>query len=87
MADETATQGIPLEARQAALQQAIGEYLRQGYRVLSQTDSTAQLVRPKKFSVVWFLLTVGFYLFYHILVKKERQVYLQVDASGAVLRN
>ena len=80
----------PDAARQAALQERIDYYLKRGYRVVSQTDTTAQLVRPKRFSFVWFLVSiltfVGWipYLFYHLFLKRERQVYLHVDGVGIV---
>ena len=53
------------------LQAHIAWYVRGGYRVVSQTDTTAQLVKPKEFSfgwaVFWFLffgVGVLVYLFY-----------------------
>jgi hypothetical protein len=59
--------------------------------VISQTETAAQLVKPKRFSVVWFLLwcllaLVGglVYIIYHAFMKRERQVYLQVDEHGRV---
>jgi hypothetical protein len=79
-----------LEVRSAALQARINFYVGMGYRVISQTDTTAQLVRPKRFSLVWFLiwllLLIGwlFYLFYHLFLKREIQVYLSVDELGRV---
>jgi len=56
----------------------------QGYRVVSQTDSSAQLVKPKEFSFIWaflwfLLLGIGVvvYLFYYAS-KKDKSVYLTV---------
>lgn len=76
--------------RRAALQNSIAGYLGQGYRVVSQTDTTAQLVKPKSFScllaVVLFLLGVVpliiYLLFY--LASKDQQVYITVDEFGVV---
>ena len=88
---ETA-QKASLETRQVALQEVIGEYLRQGYRVLSQTDVTAQLIKPKQFGILWFILWVltgalwVFYLIYHFAIKQEAKVYIQVDTYGIVHR-
>lgn len=66
------------------LAQEIQKYVRQGYRVVNQTNTTAQLVRPKKFSclaaTLWtLLLGIGliFYLFWYAS-KKDDTVYLQV---------
>ena len=92
MTGEQTAQAVPIEARHAALQQAIGEYLAQGYRVLSQTDTTAQLVKPKQFGTLWFILWLLtgvlwiVYLVYYLAVKREGRVYLQVDPSGVVHR-
>ena len=75
------------------LNAAIGSYLARGYRVIAQTETTAQLVRPKKFSVVAFLLwtvcTLGpggiiIYLPYHVLLKRTASVYLAVAPDGSV---
>lgn len=66
------------------LQVHIDWYVRQGYRVQSQTETSAQLVKPKAFSFVWALfwflgLGVGvlIYLFYYA-AKRDKTVYLSV---------
>jgi len=38
------------------LEAEIARYTQRGYRVLSRTDTSAQLLRPKKFSFLWALL-------------------------------
>jgi type VI protein secretion system component VasF len=80
-----------LETRRAALQQRISYYVRHQYRVLSQTDTTAQLVKPKRFSLIWAIiwlilavLPFLFYVGYHVFLKRESQVYLTVDEQGRV---
>ena len=74
----TATEPAPLQA-------AINRYVGKGYRVVSQTETAAQLVRPKRFSVVWAILTaLVFYLPYYWFVKRDKTVYLTVDADGRV---
>lgn len=67
----------------APLQQQIDWYVGQGYRVMSQTETSAQLVKPKQFSFVWaflwfLLLGVGLivYLLYYAS-KKDQTVYLR----------
>lgn len=67
-----------------ALAREIERYVKQGYRVINQTDTTAQLVRPKQFSclaaTLWtLLLGIGliFYLFWYAS-KKEDTIYLQL---------
>ena len=60
-------------------------FVSQGYRVQSQTDAAAQLVKPKVFSFVWaFFWFLGFgvglivYLIYYA-AKNDKQVYLTVN--------
>lgn len=86
----TDAQPLPLESRRAALQARINGYLSQGYRVVSQTDTTAQLVRPKKFScliaaILFLLMILPFvlYLLYY-MSKRDDIVYLSVDDFGNV---
>lgn len=76
---------------ESPLQDHINWHVRQGYRVVSQTEASAQLVKPKSFSFVWaflwFLLAgIGLvvYLIYYA-AKKDQQVYLYVE-SGQVVR-
>ena len=68
----------------SALSGEIQRYLGKGYRVQSETNTSAQLVKPKRVSVLWTVLTGGLYLVYHILFKKERSVYLRVEPDGSV---
>ena len=75
----------------AALQTQINEYVRKGYVVQSQTETSAQLVKPKGFSFFWaflwfLLLGIGLliYILYY-LSKKDQTVYLYVE-NGQVLR-
>lgn len=74
------------------LQKEINGYVRRGFHVASQTDTTAQLIKPKKFSfwwaLLWFLLFgVGLliYVLYY-LAKKDETVYLEVSPDGQVSR-
>jgi len=89
MTDST-NQPLPLESRKAALQARINHYLGQGYRVVSQTDTTAQLVKPKTFSclfaVILFVLMVLPFIIYllYYMSKKDEVVYLSVDDYGKV---
>jgi len=76
--------------RQTILQQEINKYVRRGFRVVSQTSTTAQLVKPKKFSFLWaalWLLVFGVGIFIYLLyyaAKRDKQVYIEVDPSGRV---
>jgi len=77
--------------RRTILQHEIDKYITKGYRVISQTDTTAQLVKPKHFSCFWFLFFVIFiigwliYLLWY-LVQSEKQVYIEVDEYGYIHR-
>ncbi len=83
--------GVGRPKADAPLQEYINWYVSQGYEVVSQTETSAQLVRPKQLSFVWALLwtlvaLVGFlvYIFYHLAIKKEKTVYLTIGADGKV---
>ncbi len=72
------------------LQDEINRYVRRGYRVVSQTEYTAQLVKPKHFSfplfVLFLLLAVlpaVLYVLYYV-GKRDKTVYLTIDAGGTV---
>lgn len=73
-----------MEQAHPLLANEIQKYVRQGYRVINQTATSAQLVRPKQFSCLWatiwtLMLGIGliFYLFWYAS-KKEDTIYLQV---------
>jgi uncharacterized protein YuzE len=87
---------ITIEKRRAILQNEINSYIKKGFRVISQTDTTAQLLNPKKFSllwaVLWFLLFgVGIliYLFYYLAKRDEQiydeQIYIEITPTGKVI--
>lgn len=48
--------------RTAVLQAEIDRYARRGYRVVSQTPTTAQLIRPKRFALLPFLVAASLFL-------------------------
>ena len=76
--------------RARLLEEEISEYMRDGFFVRHRTDTTAQLVKSKKFSFVWALLWllvfgVGIivYLIYYA-AKRDEGRYVEVDEYGAV---
>lgn len=76
--------------RSAALDAAIRQYVASGFRVVSQTPVTAQLVRPKQFSCAIATLSllvfgVGFlvYVFYFAAMRDD-VYFLTVDEAGTV---
>lgn len=83
---------MEIQQRRDILQHEIGNYLKHGFRVISQTDTTAQLIKPKKFSFfwafIWFLaLGIGLlvYIIYY-MAKKDQQIYLSVDENGRITK-
>jgi hypothetical protein len=73
-----------------ALDAEIRRYTAAGYRVVSQTSTSAQLVKPKTFSLVWSILWflvcgvgVLVYIFYY-LAKQDTIVHLSLNDDGTV---
>ncbi len=76
--------------RKNILENAIAFYLRQGYRVNSQTDNTVQLMKPKQFSffvaIILFLIFIipfVLYLLYY-LAQHDKTVYIVVNEEGKI---
>ena len=87
---QAVAQVVEHSQRVAALDAEIRKYIASGFRVVSRTETTAQLVKPKKFSFWWaafwtLALLVGLilYLFWYA-AKKDETVYLEVDQFGQV---
>jgi len=84
-------QGMSLEIRREILQREISNYVNKGFLVISQTETTAQLIKQKKFSflwaTVWFLVFgIGFliYVFWY-WSRKDQGVYLEVTDTGQII--
>ncbi len=84
--------GIGRPGADKPLQDHIGWYvMEQGYQVVSQTETSAQLVKPKSFSFGWAFLWFLFfgigllvYVLYYMM-KSDGAIYLYVE-DGKVLR-
>lgn len=68
----------------------VGTYMRDGFFVRQRTTTTAQLVKPKKFSFLWaflwfLMLGIGIivYLIYYA-AKQDEGRYVEVDEHGTV---
>jgi hypothetical protein len=90
VAEPVSAEPISEAERSRLLDEAIGGYLRRGFLVQLRTQTTAQLVQPKKFSFIWALLWfllfgIGIivYLIYYA-AKSDEGIYLQVDEYGNV---
>ncbi len=83
---------ISIEQRKEILQKEIRKYLNRGFRVLNQTDTTAQLIKPKSFSCLiaflfFMLFVVGLIVYIIIyLSEKDEQLYIEVDKCGNIFR-
>jgi hypothetical protein len=70
---------------QRTLTGAIAFLTSHGYRVLSQTDQSAQLVKPKQFSFLWcvlgcvLFLPLGVLYVIYYLAKQDTTVYLWME--------
>lgn len=82
-------QELSVERRREILQQVISSYVSRGYRVTFQTDSTAQLVKPRTLSCLWVVLfgltLIGLVIYVIVyLMTKDEQVYIEVNSQGKV---
>ncbi len=86
------TEPMSLDQRRAILEREIQSYVKKGYRVLSQTDTSAQLLKPKRFSwllaIILLILMVLPFLVYLLMYigAKDKTVYITVDAQGKISR-
>lgn len=81
---------IDTNQRTAALDAEIRQYVAGGFRVVTQTPVSAQLIRPKQFScaiatlsLLVFGVGVLVYLFYYAALRDD-VFYLTVDENGRV---
>ena len=81
---------MSLSERTYILDSEVERYVRRGYRFVSGTPTTAQLVKPKEFSFLWatvwlFVLVIGLvvYILYYTS-KKDDLIHLEVDVYGTV---
>jgi hypothetical protein len=79
---------LSIEARSAILQEQIHSYLGKGYRVMSQTATTAQLATPpKRGSCLLYIVTLGIYLIWRLIKGgKSKAVYIEIDVYGNVIK-
>jgi hypothetical protein len=81
---------LTVDERKAVLETEISKEVRQGWRVISRTDTTAQLskdVGPNgcvAIVLLLFLIVPG--ILYLLLFKGTESLYLEVDEQGAIKR-
>ena len=67
------------------LAEEVGRYASRGYHVVSQSETNVQLVKPKRFNLLAFVLMLGvFYLPFYLAAKGDA-VFLYVE-DGRVQR-
>lgn len=104
-AEMMAREGIELpvlevEERSAILDRTVVQYVEQGFRVMSRSDTTAQLVKPKQpspgfifvalVSLLFIWILPGFLVFLGCAIayflERDVAVYLEIDSVGRVQR-
>jgi hypothetical protein len=92
MTQTSSPRELSLPERKQILQNEMRRWLRFGYRVMSQTDTTAQMVRPHQFSFLLALILVftliGFviYLLWY-LTRRDESAFLEVTETGEILKD
>ena len=85
-------QPITSSQRQQILEDEIQRYIKRGYRLQARSQFTAQMVKPKHFSLFWalfWLILAVFPFFVYLLLymaASDKTVYLEVTAEGRILR-
>ena len=86
------TTTLTAEAREAALDAEVRACVRRGYRVLARTPTTAQLVKPKRFSFLLFVVLAVLVLLPGLLyllwyaTQRDESLYLEVQEDGKIRR-
>ena len=79
---------LTIEERRQILEQEISKYVKQGWRVVSRTDTSAQLTRDKRASCLLALILALFLLvpaiLYLLLYRGTEGIYIEVDEHGNV---
>jgi len=83
---------MTLALAQNPLQHKVDHYVSRGYHLLSQTDTSAQLIRKKQYQLskaaFWLIAGLGIgllvYTAAYVAAPVEESVYLLMDAAGQV---
>lgn len=94
--EQSARKTLTVEQRRVILGWAISQRVRIGYRLISRTDTTAQMTRPKSFNTAFAVLSLILVVLFGIglillliyfviyLGQKEKSVYFEVDPFGGL---
>jgi hypothetical protein len=79
---------LPIEERKMILDQEVNKFVRQGWHMVSRTDTAVQLSRDKRASCLLAMLLLIFFilpaLLYLLLYRGTENLYLEVDEYGRV---
>jgi len=79
---------LSLEERREILDREIAKYVKEGWRVVSRTDTTAQLLRDKSASCMLAFILALFLIvpaiLYYLLYRGTEGLYIEVDEAGEV---
>ncbi len=80
---------LAIQERTIILNRAIQNYQKNGYRLISQTETTAQLYKPKEFNgclaIILVFLIIGIILWLILyLTEKDETLFIEVDEYGQV---
>jgi len=79
---------ISIEERKEILEKEVGKYARQGWRIVSRTDTSVQLTRDKTASCLLALILAIFFvlpaILYLLLYRGSENLYLEVDERGKI---
>lgn len=84
---------LSLAERSSILDAEVQRYQKQGYTLVSRTETTAQLSKQHEFDcclaffLVLIVIGIILYLLYYLTAKKEHLVFLEVDEFGRVHRS
>jgi tetratricopeptide (TPR) repeat protein len=89
-ADAEANAPLAADDRRSILDGSVQNYLRKGFRFLSQTDTTTQLYRPARFpwscsTKLLVVITGSLYYFICYVTRKDVTIFLEVNSRGQVL--
>lgn len=69
-----------------ALDREVRRYRHAGFALISRTDRSVQLVREKRFSLVWFFIGLGILYLPWYMAKGDDAVVLELQPNGSVKR-
>jgi hypothetical protein len=79
---DAAPSGSITDRNQDVLRAYIAARAREGYHVVSETPTSAQLIKPKRFNSAVFLAMPVYVIEY--LGMRDKQIYVTVDAAGQI---